>query len=125
MTDPTSISDDLDTLNDILQYAPAEYDGDEAIDAIAVRYVRDLEAAAETLRAQRVGAPPGEAPDAALGRCQVTLQCHRETGHEGGHEIDPGFPIVAYLVQTDGEDYCFDPADVTIVRRHEATKDAG
>ncbi len=25
-------------------------------------------------------------PDAALGRCQVMLQCHRETGHEGSHE---------------------------------------
>ncbi|SRR6266568_1776370 len=24
--------------------------------------------------------------DAALGRCQVMLQCHRETGHDGGHE---------------------------------------
>jgi len=26
------------------------------------------------------------APDSALGRCQVLLQCHRETGHEGAHE---------------------------------------
>ncbi len=25
-------------------------------------------------------------PDTALGRCQALLQCHRETGHEGGHE---------------------------------------
>ena len=25
-------------------------------------------------------------------------------------------PAVAYLVHMDGEDYCFDPADVTIVR---------
>jgi len=25
-------------------------------------------------------------PDTALGRCPVMLQCHRETGHEGGHE---------------------------------------
>jgi len=24
--------------------------------------------------------------DSALGRCQVLLQCHRETGHAGGHE---------------------------------------
>jgi hypothetical protein len=29
-------------------------------------------------------------PDPALGRCQSLLQCHRETGHPGGHEIDPG-----------------------------------
>jgi hypothetical protein len=27
-----------------------------------------------------------EPPDTALGRCQVLLQCHRETGHVGGHE---------------------------------------
>jgi hypothetical protein len=27
-----------------------------------------------------------EAPDAALGRCQTMIQCHRETGHEGSHE---------------------------------------
>jgi hypothetical protein len=26
------------------------------------------------------------APDAALGRCQALIQCHRETGHEGRHE---------------------------------------
>jgi hypothetical protein len=26
------------------------------------------------------------APDTADGRCQVLLQCHRETGHAGGHE---------------------------------------
>jgi hypothetical protein len=25
-------------------------------------------------------------PDLALGRCQALLQCHRETGHAGGHE---------------------------------------
>jgi hypothetical protein len=25
-------------------------------------------------------------PDPADGRCPVMLQCHRETGHEGGHE---------------------------------------
>jgi len=25
-------------------------------------------------------------PDSALGRCQALLQCHRETGHAGGHE---------------------------------------
>jgi ribosomal protein L37E len=24
--------------------------------------------------------------DSALGRCQVMVQCHRETGHQGGHE---------------------------------------
>jgi diadenosine tetraphosphate (Ap4A) HIT family hydrolase len=24
--------------------------------------------------------------DSALGRCQALLQCHRETGHAGGHE---------------------------------------
>jgi hypothetical protein len=27
-----------------------------------------------------------EPPDWALGRCQAVIQCHRETGHEGGHE---------------------------------------
>jgi len=27
-----------------------------------------------------------EPPDPALGRCPVMLQCHRETGHAGGHE---------------------------------------
>ena len=27
-----------------------------------------------------------EAPDSALGRCPVMLQCHRETGHAGAHE---------------------------------------
>ncbi len=27
-----------------------------------------------------------EAPDVALGRCQVLIQCHREIGHDGGHE---------------------------------------
>ncbi len=26
------------------------------------------------------------APDEALGRCPVLIQCHRETGHEGPHE---------------------------------------
>ena len=26
------------------------------------------------------------APDEALGRCPAMIQCHRETGHEGGHE---------------------------------------
>lgn len=31
-------------------------------------------------------ASPAVAPDPALGRCQVLIQCHRETGHEGGHE---------------------------------------
>jgi hypothetical protein len=33
-------------------------------------------------RFEQAGGPP----DAALGRCQAMLQCHRETGHEGGHE---------------------------------------
>jgi hypothetical protein len=27
-----------------------------------------------------------EPSDSALGRCQALLQCHRETGHAGGHE---------------------------------------
>ncbi len=27
-----------------------------------------------------------DVPDGALGRCQVMLQCHRETGHGGDHE---------------------------------------
>jgi hypothetical protein len=27
-----------------------------------------------------------EAPDLALGRCQVLVQCHLETGHQGAHE---------------------------------------
>jgi hypothetical protein len=50
------------------------------------------------------GRTPGddEAPDSALGRCQVMIwttiqrgiQCHRETGHEGRCEPDPG-PIAA------------------------------
>jgi hypothetical protein len=31
-----------------------------------------------------------EAPDPALGRCPAMLQCHRETGHQGRHEPDPG-----------------------------------
>ena len=26
------------------------------------------------------------APDGALGRCQAMIQCHHETGHQGGHE---------------------------------------
>jgi hypothetical protein len=25
-------------------------------------------------------------PDPALGRCQALIQCHLETGHQGGHE---------------------------------------
>jgi len=29
---------------------------------------------------------PVTAPDTALGRCPALLQCHRETGHHGGHE---------------------------------------
>jgi hypothetical protein len=64
--------------------------------------------------------------DSALGRCQVLLQCHRETGHAGGHEPDPVPPVVAYLVHVDGEDYAYDPADVTIVRHiggHEAREE--
>jgi hypothetical protein len=55
MTDPTSSSENLDTLNDILQYAPAEYDGDASIDAVAVRYVRDLEAANTDMVEQLTG----------------------------------------------------------------------
>ena len=27
-----------------------------------------------------------DAPDAALGRCPVMIQCHLETGHQGAHE---------------------------------------
>ena len=26
------------------------------------------------------------APDGALGRCQTTIQCHLETGHQGPHQ---------------------------------------
>ena len=34
---------------------------------------------------------PIEAPDTALGRCPAMIQCHRETGHHGGHEArEPG-----------------------------------
>jgi hypothetical protein len=40
-----------------------------------------------------------EPTDLALGRCQAMLQCHRETGHQGGHEPDPG-PRVAELEAT-------------------------
>jgi hypothetical protein len=35
---------------------------------------------------QDVPWPLSGVPDSALGRCQAMLQCHRETGHEGGHE---------------------------------------
>jgi len=73
MSDQTSVSGDLDTLNDILLYAPAEYDGDEAIDVIAVRYVRDLEVKVETLQVQRAAALALHQP-----RQGVCLKCADE-----------------------------------------------
>lgn len=36
----------VDWLNELVENAPSHYDGDEAQEAIVVRYVRDLEAAA-------------------------------------------------------------------------------
>jgi hypothetical protein len=54
-----------------------EYDVDKPIPKILGDLIRGVAAA----RAARSGAP-----DSALGRCQVLIQCHRETGHEGRHE---------------------------------------
>jgi hypothetical protein len=71
-------------------------------------------------------------PDAALGRCQALLQCHRETGHAGGHEAreewdrehgivrtdrrTPDDAVIGYRCRIDGVEYLLHPSDVDIVR---------
>lgn len=81
-----------DWLNDLLESAGDHYDGDEAMEAIATRYVRDLEALASEARAlmQRLACLHAYDPECA--RCDTLMGLRRAVYQVEGWDPDEPIP---------------------------------